>query len=101
MCKKNLMWDVKEPIHSSERVGREVLGVVAVLSVVNTGLMLIPVTITEMVILSKYVVIILSFFSLSGGNCSDFDLAGSEILAGLGLECLAEWEDQEYFLLVE
>ena len=101
MCKKKLMLDVKEPIHSSKRVGREVLGVVAVLSVVNTGPMLIPVSITEMVILSKYLVIILSFFSLSGRNRSDFDLAGSQILAGFGLECLAEWEDQQYFLLVE
>ena len=50
------MWDVKEPKHYSKRVGREVPGVVAVLCVVNTGPMLIAVTtITEMVILYKYV----------------------------------------------
>ena len=52
------MWDVKEPKHYSKRVGREVPGVVAVLCVVNTGPMLIAVTITEMVILYKYVEII-------------------------------------------
>ena len=52
----NNMWDVKEPKHYSKRVGREVPGVVAVLCVVNTGPMLIAVTtITEMVILYKYV----------------------------------------------
>ena len=50
-----LMWDVKEPKHYSKRVGREVPGVVAVLCVVNTGPMLIAVTITELVILYKYV----------------------------------------------
>ena len=50
------MWDVKEPKHYSKRVGREVPGVVAVLCVVDTGPMLIAVTtITEMVILYKYV----------------------------------------------
>ena len=50
------MWDVKEPKHYSKRVGREVPGVVAVLYVVDTGPMLIAVTtITEMVILYKYV----------------------------------------------
>ena len=50
------MWDVKEPKHYSKRVGREVPGVVAVLCVVNAGPMLIAVTtITEMVILYKYV----------------------------------------------
>ena len=44
----NNMWDVKK--HYSKRVGREVPGVV------NTGPMLIAVTtITEMVILYKYV----------------------------------------------
>ena len=53
------MWDVKEPKHYSKRVGREVPGVVAVLCVVNTGPMLIAVTITEMVILYKYVEIII------------------------------------------
>ena len=54
------MWDVKEPKHYSKRVGREVPGVVAVLCVVNTGPMLIAVTtITEMVILFKYVEIII------------------------------------------
>ena len=53
------MWNVKEPRYSSKRVGREVPDVVALLSVVNTGLMLIAVSITEMVILSKYVVIII------------------------------------------
>ena len=48
------MWDVKEPKHYSKRV--EVPGVVAVLCVVNTGPMLIAVTtITEMVMLYKYV----------------------------------------------
>ena len=53
------MWDVKEPKHYSKRVGREVPGVVAVLCVVDTGPMLIAVTtITEMVILYKYVEII-------------------------------------------
>ena len=52
----NNMWDVKEPKHYSKRVGREVPGVVAVLCVVDTGPMLIAVTtITEMVILYKYV----------------------------------------------
>ena len=52
----NNMWDVKEPKHYSKRVGCEVPGVVAVLCVVNTGPMLIAVTtITEMVILYKYV----------------------------------------------
>ena len=52
----NNMWDVKEPKHYSKRVGREVPSVVAVLCVVNTGPMLIAVTtITEMVILYKYV----------------------------------------------
>ena len=50
-----LMWDVKEPKHYLKRVGREVPGVVAVLCVVNTGPMLIAVSITEMVILYKYV----------------------------------------------
>ena len=55
----NNMWDVKEPKHYSKRIGREVPGVVAVLCVVNTGPMLIAVTtITEMVILYKYVEII-------------------------------------------
>ena len=54
------MWDVKEPKHYSKRVGREVPGVVAVLCVVNTGPMLIAVTITEMVILYKYVEIIIT-----------------------------------------
>ena len=53
------MWDVKEPKHYSKRVGREVPGVVAVLCVVNTGPMFIAVTITEMVILYKYVEIII------------------------------------------
>ena len=54
------MWDVKEPKHYSKRVRREVPGVVAVLCVVNTGPMLIAVTtITEMVILYKYVEIII------------------------------------------
>ena len=52
----NNMWDVKERKHYSKRVGREVPGVVAVLCVANTGPMLIAVTtITEMVILYKYV----------------------------------------------
>ena len=56
----NNMWDVKEPKHYSKRVGREVPGVVAVLCVVNTGPMLIAVTtITEMVILYKYVEMIM------------------------------------------
>ena len=56
----NNMWDVKEPKHYSKRVGREVPGAVAVLCVVNTGPMLIAVTtITEMVILYKYVEIII------------------------------------------
>ena len=50
-----LMWDIKEPKHNSKRVGCEVPGVVAVLCVVNTGPMLIAVSITEMVILYKYV----------------------------------------------
>ena len=50
-----LMWDVKEPKHNSKRVGREVPDVVADLCVVNTGPMLIAVSITEMVILYKYV----------------------------------------------
>ena len=59
MFKKKKMWDVKEPKHYSKRVGREVPGVVAVLCVVNTGPMLIAVTITEMVILYKYVEIII------------------------------------------
>ena len=53
------MRDVKEPKHCSKRVGREVPGVVAVLCVVNTGPMLIAVSITEMVILHKYVKIII------------------------------------------
>ena len=52
----NNMWDVKELKHCSKRVGREVPGVVVVPCVVNTGPMLIEVnTITEMVILYKYV----------------------------------------------
>ena len=52
----NNMWDVKEPKHYWKSVGREVPGVVAVLCVVNTGPILIAVTtITEMVILYKYV----------------------------------------------
>ena len=56
----NNMWGVKEPKHYSKRVGREVPGVVAVLCVVNTGPMLIAVnTITEMVILYKYVEMIM------------------------------------------
>ena len=50
-----------ESKHYSKRVGREVPGVVAVLCVVNTGPMLITVTITEMVILYKYVEIIIKF----------------------------------------
>ena len=54
------MWDVKEPKHYWKSVGREVPGVVAVLCVVNTGPMLIAVTITEMVILYKYVEIIIT-----------------------------------------
>ena len=54
-----LMWDVKEPKHYSKRVGREVPGVVAVLFVVNTGPMLIAVSITEMVTLYKNVKIII------------------------------------------
>ena len=55
------MWDVKEPTHYSKRVGREVPGVVAVLCVVNTGPILIAVTtITEMVILYKYVEMMIS-----------------------------------------
>ena len=58
------MWDVKEPKHYSKRVGREVPGVVAVLCVVNTGPMLIAVTITEMVILYKYVEIIIIIFKI-------------------------------------
>ena len=59
----NNMWDVKEPKHYSKRVGREVPGVVAVLCVVNTGPMLITVTtITEMVILYKYVEIIIIIY---------------------------------------
>ena len=45
--------------HYSKRIGREFLGVVAVLCVVNTGPMLIAVSITEMVILYKYVKIII------------------------------------------
>ena len=50
------MWDVKEPKHYSKSAGREVPGVEAVLCVVNTGPMMIAVTtITEMVILYKYV----------------------------------------------
>ena len=48
------MWDVEEPTHYSQRVGHEVPGVLPVLCVVNTGQMLIAVTITEMVILYKY-----------------------------------------------
>ena len=61
----NNMWDVKEPKHYSKRVGREVPGVVAVLCVVNTGPMLIAVTtITEMVILYKYVEIIITILKL-------------------------------------
>ena len=60
----NNMWDVKEPKHYSKRVGREVPGVVAVLCVVNTGPMLIAVTtITEMVILYKYVEIIIIMYT--------------------------------------
>ena len=52
----NNMWDVKEPKHYSKSVGREVPGVVAGLCVVNTGPVLIAVTtMTEMVILYKYV----------------------------------------------
>ena len=73
----NNMWDVKEPKHYSKRVGREVPGVVAVLCVVNTGPMLIAVTtITEMVILYKYVeiiiiiIIFLSFLSDSYDSLS-------------------------------
>ena len=58
----NNMWDVKEPKHYSKRVGREVPSVVAVLCVVNTRPILIAVTtITEMVILYKYVEIIIYF----------------------------------------
>ena len=63
----NNMWDVKEPKHYSKSVGREVPGVVAVLCVVNTGPMLIAVTtITEMVILYKYVEIIIIITSSDG-----------------------------------
>ena len=58
-----LTWDVKEPTHYSKRVGREVPGVVAVLCVVNTGPMLIVVSITAMVILYKYVKIIIIIIS--------------------------------------
>ena len=54
------MWDFKEPKHSSKRVGREVPGVVADLCVVNTGLMLTAVSITEMVILYHFVKIIIN-----------------------------------------
>ena len=65
----NNMWDVKEPKHYSKRVGREVPGVVAVLCVVNTGPMLIAVTtITEMVILYKYVIIIIIILVYKGDN---------------------------------
>jgi len=46
---------LKNPNTIPKSVGREVPGVVAVLCVVNTGPMLIAVTITEMVILYKYV----------------------------------------------
>ena len=60
-----VMWDVKEPTHYSKRVGREVPGVVAVLCVVNTGPMLIAVSITEMVILYKYVKIIIIIIIIS------------------------------------
>ena len=62
------MWDVKEPKHYSKRVGREVPGVVAVLCVVNTGPMLIAVTITEMVILYKYVEIIIIIIDIDNVN---------------------------------
>ena len=68
----NNMWNVKEPKNYSKRVGREVPGVVAVLCVVDTGPMLIAVTtITEMVILYKYVEINRSLFSykLSPDQC--------------------------------
>ena len=54
-----LMWDVKEPTHYSKRVVREVLSVVAVPRVVNTGPMLLAVSLSEMVILYKYVKIII------------------------------------------
>ena len=49
---------LKNPKHYLKRVGREVPGVVAVLSVVNTGPRLIAVSITEMVILYKFVKIV-------------------------------------------
>ena len=66
----NNMWDVKEPKHYSKRVGREVPGVVAVLCVVNTGPMLIAVTtITEMVILYKYVEIIIIIIYFADNVC--------------------------------
>ena len=54
-----LMWDVKEPTDYSKRVGHEVPGVVVVLCVVNTGPMLIVVSINGMVILYKYVKIMI------------------------------------------
>ena len=44
-----------QPKHYSKRVGREIPGVAAVLCAVNTGPMLTAVSITEMVILYKYV----------------------------------------------
>ena len=66
--KKIIMWDVKEPKHYSKSVGREVPGVVAVLCVVNTGPMLIAVTITEMVILYKYVEIIIIIITAEQTN---------------------------------
>ena len=50
---KKLLWDVKEPTHYSKRIGREVPGVV------NTGPMLIVVSITKVVILYKHVKIII------------------------------------------
>ena len=67
------MWDVKEPKHYSKSVGREVPGVVAVLCVVNTGPMLIAVTITEMVILYKYVKIyIYIYIVISNSPSQDY-----------------------------
>ena len=53
------MRDVKELKHYSKRVGREFLGVVADLCVMNTGPMLIAVSKTEMVILYNFVKIII------------------------------------------
>ena len=47
--------------HYSKRIGSEVPGVVAVLCVVDTEPMLIAVSITEMVILYKYVTIIVIY----------------------------------------